>query len=210
VANLAHLDDLLPETPDYSTHRDFEWVAIEHKLEGNAVEAGDTSGWAFHELDRIDAARGGATPAEIDALRLMAVFLAHWDNKSDNQRLLCRPAPNATHPCARPLAMLQDVGATFGPRKVDLPAWRDAPIWADATGCRVSMADMPHDGSTFPRDVHISEGGRRLLAARLAALPLPQVEALFAASRFPAPVHDWTNVYQEKVTRIAGRTCPTA
>ena len=31
--------------------------------------------------NKIDPSRGGATRAEVDALRLMAVFLHHWDNK---------------------------------------------------------------------------------------------------------------------------------
>jgi len=40
------------------------------------------------------------------------VFLAHWDNKEDNQRLVCVDAtPHAAdQPCATPLLMLQDVG----------------------------------------------------------------------------------------------------
>ena len=35
---------------------------------------------------------GGSSRAEVDALRLMAILLAHWDNKGANQKLLCPPA----------------------------------------------------------------------------------------------------------------------
>ena len=41
-------------------------------------------GWAWFELESSQAPR-----ADLDALRLLAVFLAHWDNKSENQRLVC-------------------------------------------------------------------------------------------------------------------------
>ena len=55
----------------------------------------------------------------------MAVLLAHWDNKAENQRLVCPPGaegPEGT--CSKPLAIMQDLGATFGPVKVDLNNWR--------------------------------------------------------------------------------------
>ena len=55
------------------------------------IEAFEDQGWAWFELDRIDAARGGAPEPKIDALRLLAVLLAHWDNKGANQRLICPP-----------------------------------------------------------------------------------------------------------------------
>jgi hypothetical protein len=94
---------------------DFVNVAVERKLKGDGVEAGGEKGWAFYELAKIDPARGGASRAEVDALRLMAVFLNHWDNKGPNQRLVCEGDQPA--PCAHPLAMMQDVGSDFGPRK---------------------------------------------------------------------------------------------
>ena len=31
--------------------------------------------------------------ADLDALRLLARVLAHWDNKSENQRLVCLDGP---------------------------------------------------------------------------------------------------------------------
>ena len=37
----------------------------------------------------VDPSKGGAPRAHVDALRLLAVFLAHWDNKAENQRLVC-------------------------------------------------------------------------------------------------------------------------
>ena len=68
----------------------FQWVALERRFPARAIEITDgTEGWAFFELDKVNSAEGAAPRAHVDALRLLAVFLAHWDNKSENQRLVC-------------------------------------------------------------------------------------------------------------------------
>ncbi|MSO30271.1 MAG: hypothetical protein EXQ48_04900 [Acidobacteria bacterium] len=107
--------DYLDKRIDYGKCRDFDSVSVERNLEGEAIEAGAERGWAFYELKNIDPAQGGATRAEVDALRLMAVFLHHWDNKTANQRLICPDSKTAD--CKHPLAMIQDVGSDFGPKK---------------------------------------------------------------------------------------------
>ena len=68
-------------TPGYT---DFTWVALERKFPAPAIETATRSGWAWWE-PRTRTRRAG----EVDALRLLAVFLAHWDNKAENQRLVC-------------------------------------------------------------------------------------------------------------------------
>ena len=65
--------------------------------------------------------------------------------------------------------MLQDLGATFGPTKVNFERWSASAIWKDAPGCVVSMEEMPYEGILFPPTA-ISEGGRALLAERLRML----------------------------------------
>ena len=207
IAEWWHVDNLAGKRPDYGTHRDFMGAAVEWKLDGDSID-GDIEGWSFFELDRIDPARGGATRADVDALRLMAIFLAHWDNKSANQRLVCL-SRSSNGACARSLIMLQDVGATFGPRKVDLGDWRRVRLWADDVGCRVSMASFPYDGGTFGKDVTISDRGRQVLARRLAALSRADVEALFMSARFPGRIDDWVAAFEEKVEQLVNRRCPS-
>ena len=93
----------------------------------------------------MDAAKGGAPRAHVDALRLLSVFLAHWDNKSENQRLVClseKDWPDGGT-CRAPLAMLQDIGAAFGPKKVDLEGWTKAPIWANRAASAGRNARAP-------------------------------------------------------------------
>jgi hypothetical protein len=206
LAQGTHLEALLRRTTNYAEFRDYEWTAVEEKLDAAAIEAGGEEGWSFFELNQIDSARGGAAVHEVDALRLMAVFLAHWDNKPRNQRLVCLSAVEPDERCRRPLVMLQDLGATFGPRKVNLSAWRDTSIWMDSQGCRVSMESFPHDGATFG-DVTLSEEGRRLLANRLVKLSPADVRTLFLEANFPGDVEQWVNVFLQKVDEIARRTC---
>jgi hypothetical protein len=203
----VHARDLLMRSVPDDAFTDFEWPAVERRHEGFAIESGDVSGWAMYELDEIDPARG-ANRAERDALKLMASVLAHWDNKAANQRLLCL---DQTAPCERPFAFIHDLGATFGPNKLNLEHWQAAPVWKDRASCTVSMAAMPYHGSTF-RDARISEDGRRLLARQLTALGEDQLTALFTAARFRefheaadtgADVKAWVRACQEKVREIA-------
>ena len=206
LLEMLNLDGYFDKRIDYSSYRDFDNVSVERKLDGEAIEAGDERGWAFHELDKIDPSRGGASRAEVDALRLMAIFLHHWDNKSSNQRLTCMDSKSDD--CAHPLAMIQDVGSEFGPKKVDLDNWRSKPIWADSAKCLVSMRGMPYDGGTF-EDVAISEGGRILLAERLRQLTSAHIEALFTAARIEN-VPAWIPVFQERVRQIVDHpACPS-
>jgi len=119
---LAGAHELYGKVMNKDSFKDFEWVAVERKHWGRAIETETVEGWAMFELDLIDQKKGGAPKAHVDALRLLAVLLAHWDNKSENQRLVC--LSEADWPdggkCSRLLAMLQDVGGAFGPRNTKL------------------------------------------------------------------------------------------
>lgn len=205
---------------NYNRVVDFDSAVIERKVEGNKIEGTPDQGWAWYELDKVDPSRGGSPLAEVDALRLMAVLLAHWDNKAENQRLVCPPgAEGPDDTCTRPLAIMQDLGATFGPTKVDLNNWRRYQVWADARTCRVSMKSLPFGGATFP-DRQISDAGRLLLLGWLEQLSDDQLRDLFEGSRITsfdqvtAAARNpdvWIAAFKEKVKQIRdGGPCPTA
>jgi hypothetical protein len=194
---------------------DFEDAAVERRLPGHEIVAGDRKGWAWWELDRESPA--GARRAELDAFRLVGRFIAHWDNKASNQRLVCLSPIVDGQTCPRPFAFIHDLGATFGPEKIDLERWEAAHIWADAKQCRVSMKDMPYDGGTLP-DAEISEEGRALALRQLGALSESQITDLFEAAHFDTfrgwhlkawPISAWTRAFRAKVEeiRLAG-PCP--
>lgn len=189
----------------------FEHAVIERPIEGDKIEATKDQGWSWYELDKIDPKAGGSSRAEVDALRLMALLLTHWDNKGANQKLLCPPgAEGPGGSCRAPLAAIGDLGATFGPARVDLVNWKDTPIWADPTSCRVSMKALPFKGATFP-DGQISEEGRQLALKLLRQVTAPQLNTLFEASGVTAFPHiaaigkdpqNWTNAFLDKVKQI--------
>jgi hypothetical protein len=203
----------------YDDYEQFAWPAIERRFEGQPVETEQLSGWAMFELDTIDPHKGGAPRKHVDALRLLAVFLAHWDNKADNQRLVCLSEvdPDHAEQCERPFLLLQDVGSTFGPAKVDLDAWKKAPIWEDRSTCLTSMRELPFNGATFGQ-ARISEEGRRFLADMLTGLSDRQLVDLFTTSRFDdelglmrrsSPIADWVSAFKSRVRLIAdGPPCP--
>jgi hypothetical protein len=168
---------------DYSSTTEFDTVSIERRLEGRRLESTPDQGWAWYEIDQVDEAAGGSPRTHVDALKLLAVLLAHWDNKAENQRLLCLPgADRPDGGCSKPIAILQDLGASFGPVKLDLHNWRSTPIWADARSCRVSMKHLPWGGGTFPEQ-NISEAGRLFLLSLLEQLSATQLRDLFAGAR---------------------------
>lgn len=217
---LAGAHELYGKVMNQDSYKDFEWVAVERKHWGRAIETEAIEGWAFFELDLIDQKKGGAPKAHVDALRLLAVLIAHWDNKSENQRLVC--LSEADRPdggkCSRPLAMLQDIGGAFGPRKVDLEEWEKAAIWGDRATCTATMDGLPYQGATF-RPVTITEAGRKHLGALLTQLSDAQLTALFSGARFDqskgmigfkaTPIPEWVRVFKQKVRQITdGPRCP--
>jgi len=196
------------------SYTDFEWVAVERKFEAAPIEDDKRKGWAWWELKDV------AAPAEdLDALRLLAVFLTHWDNKADNQRLVCMDTDgrDSDPRCADPLLMIQDLGATFGPPKVNLSQWRTSPIWSDRATCTVSMRALPFGGSTFT-DARLTEAARLQVGHELASFTDADLKAWLSAARFPqfyASTDDgkdlaaWVAAYRLRVDHIlSGGPCP--
>lgn len=196
---------------DYNQHTDIAPAVIERRFAGDRIEATDDQGWSWYELEQIDPASGGSSLAEVDAFRLLAVFLAHWDNKGENQRLVCMAdGRRADGSCASPFAFIGDLGGTFGPDKVDLRNWRETPVWADRAACTISMKKLPFAGATFP-DHRVSEAGRRLLLGLLEQLSAQQLIDLFTGSGIITYNHvnaagrdpqAWTDVFVDKVRQI--------
>jgi hypothetical protein len=220
AVDFTKAEGLYRKLVNYDTFEDFPWALVERKHPARAIETEEVEGWAFHELDQIDEAKGGAPRAHVDALRLLAVFIAHWDNKHENQRLVCLSQddwPDGQR-CERPFAMLQDLGGDFGPRKVDLGGWRAAPIWGNRETCLATMQSLPYEGATF-EPVQVTEAGRRHLASLLGQISDDQIEDLFTGARFDKkksfltahakPIAEWVSAFKNKVRQISdGAPCP--
>jgi hypothetical protein len=218
AVEIARAEPVFEKVVDYDSYEQFEWVSLERKMDARPIQTDKLEGWSFFELDTVQPSKGGAPRAHIDGLRVMAVFLAHWDNKSENQRIVCLDREWADHaPCARPFLLLQDVGASFGPAKMDLEAWARVPLWDDRASCTVSMRNLPFEGATFGQAT-ITESGRQFIGGMLAQLSDEQLTALFTGARFGekrglvmpvTPVAEWVRVFKQKVQSITdGPACP--
>ncbi len=207
----------------------FEIAAIERRAPGREIQTADTEGWAWPELDAIDAAAGGAPGAHLDALLLLAAFLQHTDNKPEQQRLVClddhQRAVKRTDDCRQPFMFIHDVGLTFGEAhwlndddvgSVNFVRWATTPIWLEGEGCVANL--HPSLTGTLENPV-ISEAGRRFLAGLLARLSDRQLRDLFTVARFSrrgvadngrvsnGSVEDWVAAFRKKRDEIAGRRC---
>jgi len=204
----------------------FDAASIERKLKGKPIETEPDSGWAWSELDLVDESAGGAPRAHRDALKLMAVFLQHSDNKPAQQRLLCEGEETDGHEevCTKPVLMINDLGLTFGRSNlfnrnnvgsVNLHEWSSVPVWLDPDRCVGSLAPSQSGSLDNPR---ISEGGRKFLADLLVQLSDAQLHDLFDVARFserkegtmrPASIDDWVAAFKKKRSDIVNRTCPS-
>jgi hypothetical protein len=214
---------------DYGKYVDFPIAAIERRLEGKEIRTKEKQGWGWDELEEAGRARRGASRAERDALRLLAVLLNDWDNRSDNQRLQCLPGGYSAGSgrCSQPFAYLHDVGGTFGrvggdskrERKLDVEGWSQVPIWKDARTCTVAIDSPPLHGATFG-EATISEAGRIFLAERLGRLSEGQIRDLFEGARFADYAQasqasrnpeNWVRAFQAKVRQVVERApCPAS
>jgi hypothetical protein len=167
-------------------------------------------GWSFDEL---------APGEQTDALRLLAAFIAHGDDKPENQRLVCPfDAIGAYNRCTMPRLLIADLGSTFGrganglglidgKSRPTFAAWSTLPVWEDRATCRVHWATRNAHGNPV-----ISEGGRRFAAARLAALTSRQIRDLFTVARVErlgaASIDEWARAFERRRAEIVETRCP--
>jgi membrane-associated phospholipid phosphatase len=211
-------------------------AAIERKMPGRELEFTLTEGWSWQELDLVDERAGGASPAERDALRLVAVLMQHTDTKLEQQRLLCldesphgplaESGAGAPADCARPFMLVNDLGLTFGRANlgnvnalgsVNFHEWSRMPVWKGPRGC---VGNLPKSLTGTLKDPVISESGRHLLAGLLEQLSDRQLHDLFEVAQFdrrnplpqspsshPAAIADWVQAFKQKRQEIADRHC---
>jgi hypothetical protein len=205
----------------------FDPAAIERKPKGHEMKSEHKGGWAWPELELVDEQQGGAPKAQRDALKLLAVFMQHTDNKPVNERLLCLPT-GRTHgdECDQPFMMMHDVGLTFGHANflnrnttgsLNFEEWSKTPIWRDPVAC---VAHMSKSFTGTLGDPTISEAGRQFLAEQLDQLTDQQLHDLFEVARVdrrsrdpnqaglrPASVDEWVTAFQRKRDEIVSHRC---
>jgi hypothetical protein len=183
-------------------NRLFDPATIERKMPGKDYP-GD-AGWSWQELETVDERAGGATRAQRDALKLLAVFIQHTDSKPEQQRLICLKGAKTEKAeanteasdkaeggtsCAHPFMLLNDVGVTFGHANtfnansigsMNFNEWSRTPVWKDRTKC---VANLPKSMTGTLDNPTISEEGRQFLADLLGKLSDSQIHDLFEVSR---------------------------
>ena len=175
--------------------RVFEPASIEREVPGKKIETPGYEGWAWPELDTIRKGR-----AQIDALKLLAVFIQHSDSKPDQQEIVCeagrsRKDSHGNETCRAAWLVIKDLGATFGKAtrlnssKMNLADWDGAGVWKPTSapgataGKHLCVGDLPRSMTGSLEDPVISEAGRRFLARRLMQLSDRQIRDLFTVSQ---------------------------
>ena len=149
-----------------------------------------TKGWAWPPSSiRASERGGGASRAQIDAFKLLAVFIQHSDTKPDQQEIICTAGrqkdATGNETCGSPWLVIKDVGGTFGKAtlvnnsKMKLADWSHETVWKDATQC---IGNLPRSLTGNLDDPKISEAGRAFLAQLLNRLSDEQLRDLFTVS----------------------------
>jgi hypothetical protein len=228
----------LPPKAEVGTYT-FDPAAIEEKLDASNIEEREDQGWRWKSLKLVDAKLGGATRAEIDALKLLNAFVQNADNKSKQNSLACPrnelaedDGGNVT--CRRPILYVDDLGSVFGKGgfvtgydgRVDYDGWASRSVWRNRESCKARLASIGGilRRSTL-RDPVISEAGRALLAKQMEQLSDNQIADLFRAARIDrlhqmisdgssghreVTLGDWVELFKKKRDEITKHPgCPT-
>jgi hypothetical protein len=209
----------------------FEPAVIERES-GSAIEVPGYEGWAWPELDTIGNTAAGATRPQLDAFKLLAVFIQHSDSKPDQQEIVCQEGAKqkdaeGNETCANAWLVIKDLGGSFGKAtrlnssKMNLADWEGAAIWKDPKQC---IGNLPRSFTGSLEDPVISEAGRAFLATQLNKLQDRQISDLFKVSNLEmrdatittadgskrkVTVDDWVRVFKSKRTEIANARCPS-
>jgi hypothetical protein len=185
----------LPPEAEVGTYT-FDPAALEELLDVQTIERKKDEGWSWRSLKRVDAAAGGSTRAEADALKLLCAFVQNSDNKAKQNRLAC-PRDEIVEEgghitCRRPIMYVDDLGSVFGKGgfitgydgRMNYDGWKELRVWKDDKTCRARLKGI---GGIFRpsnlRNPKISEEGRALLAQQLSQLSDDQIADLFKAGR---------------------------
>jgi hypothetical protein len=200
-----------PEKSERRIVRDFPYAMMEKNYPGFIIEDHSDEGWAWKELEKVKPDQGGASPEQLGALELLAVFVQHGDQKPAQQRIGCAKTDvvysgknnkKLKGECMRPVLMVQDLGSTFGRAdqntssgaKMRFDLWSQLPVWdlkAEAayyqkTNYKVCIGNLIASATARTDGLDhpvITEPSRKFLADELLELTDTQIHDLFVSAR---------------------------
>ncbi len=199
--------------------RSFNPATLQTKLEGENIYSTKWHGWEYNQLEVVKEKSGGSSEAEVEAFKLLSVFVNHADNTSNQNRIVCFPGDEE---CKNPILMVTDLGSTFGGKGgTNFHHWEKRSIWKDKKAC-VANFDGTAKGFDYPT---IKESGRKFLADLMGRLSDKQITDLFKGARMDflgkhlpkirikgkarhVRVQDWVRVFKQKRKEITSAHCP--
>jgi len=204
----------------------FKEAVIQESKSGTEIiiSSRPESGWSWRkDLPLVSEEYGGATRAQIDALKLIAVLIQHGDSKAAQQKLICRPSDYeaSDQSCRKPYMYIYDLGNTFGSdgmrvHPLNFDEWKRKRLFKDPSGCVGNLRQNAFNGGeglTFPK---ISEEGRLFLSSLLCQFILDRarVVAMFDIAHMETAdqkhtAEDWADVFISKAREVINHApCP--
>ena len=197
---------------------------IERRVDGKTIETKPDQGWKWKELDKYvgtympNETRSNSRDSElasirmqVEALKLLQIFVQHGDCKPKQQRLVCLPKGVASEQsearmgttddpdwrsCTQSYVIADDVGSTFGgagnltksSAKMSLKHWAkkdviDLAHYKQTHGQCKGVLNTSMSCSGGVENPIITESGRKFLLSRLQLLSDHQIRDLFIAAQ---------------------------
>ena len=220
-AELFYAESLLERVTNPKAEREFTWVAAERKMDGRAIEVGLHEGWDWRELPLVDPAKGGATRAELDALRLTAIHAGPLGQQGQQpaaalrgragRRRSVRAVPHAR---ADSSGRGRDVRADEGRARTSGPPCRSGPTkgaaWSACSRCRTTAAISRRFRSPRAAGRCLPDSSRSCRNRSFARCSSRRDFRIRPPAVAPGDVTAWVRTFQEKVRQIAQRPpCPS-
>jgi hypothetical protein len=204
----------------------FKDAVIQEMKKGKEITVWNKAelGWNWkNDLSLVSEEQGGATRAQVDALKLMAVLVQHGDSKSAQQKLICRPQDYDENKkvCRQPYAYVYDLGKSFGSdglrvHPLDFERWKHKTVFKGPATCIGNLQQNAGNGRVGLTLPTISEEGRLFLADLLQQFiaDRSRVVAMFTVAHMEManPEHtadDWADVFISKAQEIINHSpCP--
>lgn len=211
----------------------FSPALIEFKPAGKSI-IGEKEGWPWPDLDLIDPSLPSAIQETMKthrgALRLLAAFVQHSDNKTEQQSLICLDSIKTVEGkqfCDKPVMYVHDLGATWGgggkfstnAAKMSFNDFVDQCMWDNADSNPIANLNTSLSGSFGDKQLKsISENSRQFLLGLMkefASQPV-RVRQLFEVAQLDKmhelknekiTIDHWVTAFNIKLNELNAKTC---
>lgn len=184
---------------------EFPHASIEIKFKGDRLYSPTEDAWKWAELNALHARSSAEIKNEIEVLALAAQFIGAVGETTMQNALVCQKFKKDSEECESVIAMIHDIGASFGNRvktnpfqrgdkpRGDIKAFESARIFKNGT-CDFNFSD---GGRKLP--LNITRAAQEEFLRRAQALTRESLKVIFTASHMGSLMNSPAQVPEEQL-----------